>query len=70
MLFGGGRRSELETFCYHGMLKGLRLIRDQRVRQPLLQSLQPPVHPPMQNAVVRQLANMILVVHAESAHAY
>ena len=68
VLNGGVRRAGLAAVCYHGMLQGLRLLAvNVGASEP------PPAtrrSAPSGDALVRQLANMILSVQSESMHVY
>jgi hypothetical protein len=67
-LNGGVRRAGLAAVCYHGMLQGLRLLAAD-VGASELPAVTWRSAPPG-DALVRQLANMILSVQSEPMHVY
>ncbi|MFT6309455.1 MAG: hypothetical protein ACJA0Z_004638 [Halioglobus sp.] len=69
VLNGGALRTGLAAVCHHGMLRGLQMLsRDTTASSRCVVSPTPTV--PTNDALVRQLATMILNVQAESRHAY
>ena len=69
VLNGGALRTGLAAVCHHGMLRGLQILSS----NPTTPSRDEPSSTPSaptNDALVRQLATMILNVQAESRHAY
>lgn len=65
---GGAHRAGLAALCYHGMVQGLRLLAaEPAASEP---SPTPRRSELCTDAVVRQLANMILRVQSEAMHVY
>ena len=66
-LQGGGRRDAFAVLLYHGMYHGLAQLMG--ASGPRRQAA-PVAAPPADNALIRQVANMILNVQAELTHVY
>jgi len=65
---GGAHRAGLAALCYHGMVQGLRLF---AAESPASEPSPAPRRSEIcADAVVRQLANMILRVQSEAMHVY
>jgi hypothetical protein len=63
---GGPRPEGVEALRYHGMLQGLAILtKTPALQAPVPRSFRPLVQ---QGAFVRQLANLVLYIHAEAAH--
>ena len=69
---GGGVRRSLTTVVYHGMLYGLMLITTEAM--PIEQQRPAPINSPslspLEPALVRLLANMVLQTQQEVMHVY
>jgi hypothetical protein len=68
VLNGGAQRTDLAALCYHGLLQGLQLLGSERSESQPTPAIRRTA--PCNDALVRQLANMILSVQLEPMHVY